>query len=207
MTKSERGGKYMHTSSGQKYWPMDPRPNEVVLETIAHHLATRCRWNGATQHRYDLNKIFYSVAEHAVLCSLYGPKETALERLHHDSSEAYNGDLIRPLKYDPAFAAPFKLVEERNELVIAQRFGLQFPFPADVKIADEAVCAAEAQQIIIRDPNDEWESGKLHDDRVVAPFEIQMWLPHVAKRKFLERHYELMAEREERRTHQALRAL
>lgn len=45
-----RTGNYMHTSSGSKYWPMDPRPAEVVIETIAHHLANRCRYNGATQH-------------------------------------------------------------------------------------------------------------------------------------------------------------
>ncbi len=193
-------GKYMHTSNGKKYWPLDPKPHEVHPEVIAHHLANKCRWNGATQHRYFRSKIFYSVAEHSVLVSRYveeelGRPEYALEALLHDGSEAYNGDLIRPLKYSPEFAEPFRKVEDLNERAGAVRFNLVYPYPKEVKQADEAVCAAEAAQIIIRDPNEDWQTGKLHDDSVVAPYEIEMLLPYEAKELFLMRLEEVLRKR------------
>jgi len=195
LDRNIRFGNYMHTSVGQKYWPMDPRPDEVNIMTIAHHLANRCRWNGATRHPTDPNRIFYSVAEHSVYCSYIGPEDEALERLLHDASEAYNGDLIRPLKYSKLFAQPFKQVEEWNEKAIAEAFDLKYPFPPSVKIADEAVTAAEAQQIIEKDPDDEWESGMLHDESFVAPIRIEMWSPIEARQRFLERFEELWIKR------------
>lgn len=189
-----RTGRYMHCSNGKKYWPMDPKPHEVHIETIAHHLANRCRYNGATQHPTDPARIFYSVAEHSVYCSYIGPAEEALERLLHDASEAYNGDLIRPLKYDPMFAAPFKHVEDLNENAVALRFRLDYPYPPSVKIADEAVTTAEIQQIITKDPDEDWEVGRLHDSAKVAPIEIQCFYPHQAKKFFLHRFHQLWDE-------------
>lgn len=189
----KRAGKYMHTANGRKYWPMDPRGDEVHIEVIAHHLATMCRYNGAVQHPKFKTKIFYSVAEHSVYCSQVCEPGLELECLLHDASEAYIGDLIRPLKYDEAFSAPFKRVEEINEAVIAQRFGLPYPMSPGVKRADEMVTAAEVRQIIVKDPNDEWESGKLHDDKVVAPITIEMWDPFTAKENFLARYHQLLA--------------
>ncbi|QIG69155.1 putative metal-dependent phosphohydrolase protein [Rhizobium phage RHph_N1_15] len=195
-----RRGKYMHTSNGKKYWPMDPRPEEVHIEVVAHHLATRARYNGATQHPVFRSRIFYSVAEHSVLVSLYIERvlkkpQYALEGLLHDGSEAYNGDLIRPLKYDPTFRQPFQMVEERNERAGALRFGLAYPYPEEVKIADEAVTAAEVNQIIVKDPSENWEVGKLHDDSKVAPYEIVMLEPFAAKEQFLMRYEELIRQR------------
>lgn len=194
-------GRYMHTSNGRKYWPLSPNPDEVHIEVIAHHLATRARYNGATQHVVYGDRIFYSVAEHSIYVSRYiyehlNRPDLALEGLLHDGSEAFNGDLIRPLKYDPLFREPFKIVEERNELAIAQRFNLAYPFPPEVKIADEAVTAAEVDQIIVRDPSDEWESGKLHDDSQIAPYTIQMVGPAEAKAWFLRVANRLLALRD-----------
>ncbi|SER27956.1 hypothetical protein SAMN05216548_11478 [Faunimonas pinastri] len=191
IVQPDRIGKYMHTAAGSKFWPLDPRPLEVEIETLAHHLATRCRYNGAIQHPAHKERIFYSVAEHSVLASYLGPEEEALERLLHDGSEAYNGDLIRPLKYDPLFRAPFKKVEDANEHAIARRFGLQFPYPPSVKAADEALAAAEVNQVVPKRAGEDWESGKLHDDSVVAPVTIECWLPYEAKQRFLARFYEL----------------
>jgi hypothetical protein len=181
-------GAYMHTFTGRKYYPFDPRAEDVDIRHIAHSLATRCRYNGAC-------KGFYSVAEHSCYVAAHGPAETALERLLHDGAEGYVSDLIRPLKYDPAFRAPFKKVEDLNERVVAERFGLVYPFPKDVKVADEAVTAAEVEQIIILDPNDEWESGKCHDDSVVAKVKIEGWDWRKAENIFLDLFWELWWER------------
>lgn len=196
---SKRNGNYMHTSNGKKYWPLDPRPEEVHIEVVAHHLATRCRYNGATQHKLFRSRIFYSVAEHSVLVSRYIEEQFgeryALEGLLHDGSEAYNGDLIRPLKYDPLFREPFKKVEDLNERAGASRFNLVYPYPKEVKIADEAVTNAEVQQIIMKDPSEDWEVGRLHDDTLTAPYEIKMLDPFAAKEEFLLRYEELMLNR------------
>ena len=83
------------TYSGKPFFPMDPRPEEIRIEDIAHSLSMQCRFNGHT-------KWFYSVAQH---CSIMaeammsdGYAEYAFEALMHDAAEAYIGDLIRPVK-------------------------------------------------------------------------------------------------------------
>lgn len=180
---SERYGSYMHTYSGRKYWPLDPRPSEVSVIVIAHHLAMRCRWGGAVRN-------FFSVAEHSVyvalLLALWGrPKREVKAALFHDGSESYNGDLIRPLKYSPEFAAPFKAVEKLNDQAVAIAFDVEFPWPEYVHKADEAVCAAEAEQIVIKAEDEDWTTGQLHDHSVVAPFHIACWAPIQARENFL----------------------
>jgi 5'-deoxynucleotidase YfbR-like HD superfamily hydrolase len=180
---TNRIGNYMLVSSGHKFWPRDPRAEEIRIEDIAHHLSCNCRWGGAV-------KDFYSVAEHSVYVSRFCDPEDAMEGLLHDASESYIGDLIRPLKYDPAFAE-YHVIEELNEFRIAQKFGLKYPWPPSVKRADEAVCAAEWEQIIRQAPNEDWEIGRLHDNTSVAPVKIACLLPNDAERLFLERYHEL----------------
>lgn len=195
-----RVGNYMHTAGGEKYWPFDPRADEVKIATIAHQLAGQNRWQGAVRHRRFKMRIFYSVAEHSHYCARYMIEvlkrpDLALEALLHDASEAYIGDLIRPLKYDPQFREPFRVVEDLNEKVIAERFNLVYPFPAEVKIADEAICEAESQQIVPRDPDEEWDTGAMHDRTNAAPYEITMHLPSEAKAIFMLTYRRLMADR------------
>lgn len=184
-------GKYMHVSDGRKYYPLHPKAEEVSIEVIAHHLATRCRYNGAVQHKDVDWRMFYSVAEHSVYVALYlvllgYSKREILTALLHDGSEAFNGDLIRPLKYSSEFSAPFKVVEERNERAIAEKFDLIFPYPAIVKEADEAVTSAEINQIVPQNSDEEWDSGKLHSEERRAPFDIKMLTPFDAKRMFMD---------------------
>lgn len=187
-----RAGNYMHTSGGHKFWPFDPKPEEFHIETMAHHTANQCRYNGATQSVIHHDRIFYSVAEHSRYVAEYlrddlGRPDLELEGYLHDAiAEAFIGDLIRPLKYSPSFRAPFFEVEELNEKAGAERFNLAYPFPKEVKLADEAVTAAEVRQVIIYDPEDEWKSGLLHEDAIVAEIEIQMLEPYAAKQFYLE---------------------
>jgi hypothetical protein len=187
---------YMHVSSGKRYYPFNPRAEDVDIEVIAHHLANRARWAGATQHPKFPERIFYSVAEHSVYVSRYlenemGRPDLALAGLLHDGSEAYNGDLIRPLKYSPAFREPFKMVEMENEAAVEKRFnvGKEMMDPA-IKIADDAVCHAEYVQIVPRDPSQEW-APEYHDGSVMANIEIIMFSPYDAKKWFLHRFWEL----------------
>lgn len=197
-----RIGHFMHTRTG-KFWPLDPRAEDVNIEDIAHALAYQCRFNGATRE-------FYSVAEHCVHCSFIGPESEALERLLHDASEAYTGDLIRPIKRSEVLdrlhpelaehpvvleakrlSEAYVAIESRVETIVAERFRLQYPWPASVKFADEALVNAELDALF-----DHGDHGICSDPTVRAPVELQCWAPMDAKAVFLHRFHELTYARE-----------
>jgi hypothetical protein len=187
-----RKGRYMHLFTGGKYYPMDPRPEEVDIRDIAHSLATKARYNGHTTFPYP-------VGQHSRYTALYrvegfNAPVYRLERLLHDGSEAYNGDLIRPLKYDPDFRAPFGRVEALNEQAIALRFNLPYPMLPHHKIADEAVTAAEVEQIVKQRADVNFD-GKLHDDRVVADIIIKEEDWRSVESRFLKLFAKLEADR------------
>ncbi len=111
--RSERS--WVQTFSGRKFYPLNPRPDEVYLEDIAHALSCICRFGGHC-------KSFYSVSEHSVLVSLTLP-QYGIEALLHDAAEAYLGDVPRPLKHQPEWAQ-FRDIENRVLAAVYQRFGV-----------------------------------------------------------------------------------
>lgn len=128
-----RKGDYITTISGRKFWPLDPHPEDVDIHDIAWALSRICRFGGHTNSHY-------SVATHCTAVSLLVPEEDALWGLLHDASEAYVGDMVRPLK-DGMDA--YKQVENRVELVIANAFGLPLEMPESVHLADKRIVQAE----------------------------------------------------------------
>lgn len=185
-------GRYMHIYTGGKYFPLDPEADDVDIRDIAHSLSTKARYGGHTKYPFW-------VAQHSRYTALYripgfNRPQHRLARLLHDASEAYNGDLIRPLKYDPEFRAPFTKVEERNERVISERFRLPFPFEAHVKIADEAVTAAEIEQLITMREDVVFDK-KLHDDSKVADFKFREEHWAQCEEKFMALFGQLIADR------------
>jgi len=97
------------------------------------------------------------------------------------------------MKYSPAFEH-YRVLEDHNERAIAVRFNLDWPWPAPVKTADEAVVLAEAEQLIAMD-ND---AAKVHTEPGVDPAEIEIveMTPAEAKAAFLARFRELADERQ-----------
>lgn len=138
MTLVERHGDWMQTISGRQFWPMDPRPEEVHIEDVAHALSMMCRFNGHCQR-------FYSVAEHSVLISRHVPSEDALWGLLHDASEAYIADIVRPAK---RFIQGYRQAEDRIMTAVCEAFGLSLLMPGSVARADTAILADEAAQIM-----------------------------------------------------------
>ncbi len=55
MQTSNRKGEWIQTYTGKQFWPLDPRPEDIDIEDIAHALALTCRFNGHCDY-------FYSVA-------------------------------------------------------------------------------------------------------------------------------------------------
>ena len=127
----------MMTWTRHRVDPTIMTPADVNIEDIAHGIARQCRYNGHTGGHL-------SVARHSLWVSDWlldqgASRLIALTGLLHDASEAYIGDMIRPLKHNPALGTAFATVDEHVERQIAQRFGLPFPYPPIIKEADNFV--------------------------------------------------------------------
>lgn len=136
-----RIGSPIRTASGIEFYPLDPRPEEIMLEDIAHALSHQCRWSGHT-------RVFYSVAEHCVRVSRLCDRADALWGLLHDASEAYLVDVARPVKNSPEMSE-YRNAERRLQLAIAHRFRL-IPrvIPFSVTVADDIALYIESRDLM-----------------------------------------------------------
>lgn len=168
-----RKGDWMITFTGRAFWPLDPRPEDIAIEDIAAALSKLCRFGGHTVK-------FYSVAEHLVHCASKAPAGFGKAALMHDASEAYLSDVIRPIK---AHLTNYKDIETNLERVIAEKFGLPWPMPREVKALDEAIIADEKEQACASSPPIAWS----HWDNETKPLGVvlQFWKPKRAAREFL----------------------
>lgn len=183
-------GAWMQTHSGRRFYPMDPVPADVDPKDIAHALSLLCRYNGHVDR-------FYSVAEHCVLMSEYveehhGP-ELALWALLHDATEAYVGDMIRPLKvHMPAY----REAEDRVMWTIAYRFRLlrsgraTAELPPEVKQADSRILLTE-RAALMSATAEPWDVEHLDP----LPVPVTGWSPDLAEVLYAERLSELLAGR------------
>lgn len=130
---------WIATYRGRRFDLLDPRPEMIHIEDIAHALAMTCRFGG---HSRD----FYSVAQHSVAVAERCCPEHYMHGLLHDASEAYYGDVVRPLK---ALCGDYHLHEKRAQVVIYQKFGLDPNLTCScVKAADEVCLATEGAQLV-----------------------------------------------------------
>jgi len=141
-------GDYLTTITGRKFWPLDPSVNDIDINDIAWALSRICRYGGHTC-------IHYSVATHCIAVSYLVPEEYALWALLHDASEAYVGDMVRPLKH---MMPEYMAVEEKVVSTIAEAFGLESPMPECVHTADRMITEAEkymfTNQVILDTPEE-----------------------------------------------------
>src|SRR5690348_15201022 len=59
----DRKGNYILMYSGSRFWPLDPHPEDITIEDIAHSLSRQCRFTGHTKGQ------IYSVGNHSILCA------------------------------------------------------------------------------------------------------------------------------------------
>lgn len=135
---SSRKGDWMQLASGGRFYPMDPRPEEIHIEDIAHSLSMLNRFNGHASRPY-------SVAEHSVRVARLVPPDQRLAALLHDASEAYLADVPRPVK---PYLPEYKEAEHAVEKAIAERFGLDYPWHPEIKRADNIMLATEARELM-----------------------------------------------------------
>lgn len=165
-----RKGDWIQTFTGQQFWPLDPRPEEIHIEDIAHSLSLQCRYAGHCSE-------FYSVAQHSVLIAQAMPRELALWGLLHDAAEAYVVDVPRPLK---AHLPGYKAIETAVMNSVVVRFGLTpSVMPSEVKRADDAILADEVQALM-KEPSQPWDLPQ-----PALCINIVPWPPETAKHLFL----------------------
>src|SRR5262249_2943101 len=137
--------------SGRRLDLLDPSPDDIDIEDIAHGLARVARWNGQT-----LGTNAFSVAQHALLVEeIAASLEPELERrwrlaaLLHDAPEYVIGDLISPFK--AAIGIDYKAFEAKLLQAIHRRFGLPPSLPQTVtelvKSAHRIAAVYEATQL------------------------------------------------------------
>jgi 5'-deoxynucleotidase YfbR-like HD superfamily hydrolase len=121
---------------------LDPQPEDILIEDIAHQLTNHCRFGGAI-------KSFYSVAEHSILvCDLCNIDK--LSGLLHDASEAYLCDIPTPLK---KLLPEYLKIEDRFMRVIADKFNFKYPLSDEVKEADKKALEIEYEKLILNKKN------------------------------------------------------
>ena len=175
-------GPWMQTCTGHKFFPGDPRPEEVQLQVIAHGLAAQRRYGG--QGHLDKH---YSVAEHSVHIARhmfhngYPPKH-ALVGLLHDAAEAYVMDL--PVAAKDAVGDAYRMVERNVQAAIWARFGLEKVALAarhDVKLLDKRIVPTEKAAVLCHPTLHRW----VYEELEPLPVTIGFWAPVQAYQRFL----------------------
>lgn len=137
--------------SGRRLDLLDPSPDDVAIEDIAHGLARVARWNGQTHgdHAFSVAQHVLVVEEIASALNPDWPDRWRLATLLHDSAEYVIGDLISPFK--TAIGLDYKAFELRLLEAIHIRFGLPARLDDDVareiKRADRIAAFYEATRL------------------------------------------------------------
>lgn len=169
-------GVWTHTYTGDRCYPLLPEETSYNIEDIAHALSNICRYGGHTKYHY-------SVAQHSLaIAALCDDKQTKLYALLHDASEAYLGDVPRPLK-NSGFYQEYKKVEQAMSDAILRSFGLDpSKVPEIVHAYDHHIVRNEATYVFDKEPEWAMQFEMLPaDPRLFARMD-----PVVVERKFLD---------------------
>lgn len=139
-------GEWMQTYTKRRFFPLDPRSEDIEIMDIAHHLSNICRFTGATLTHY-------SVAQHSVMVSRLVKPKLALFGLLHDAPEAYIGDIGRPLKVclKKLFGDALKDLDDNIEKCIFDKYGIKDLTQQDrdeIKWADNLMLVTEARDLM-----------------------------------------------------------
>ncbi|WP_282412219.1 phosphohydrolase [Pseudomonas sp. PS01299] len=166
------------THSGIQFNLLNPTAAMISPRDIAHALANLCRFNGHTREHY-------SVAQHSLIVCDLVPTKHQLSALIHDATEAYLGDMTRPLK---ALMPEYRDVEQRVWHAICDRFNIPLGLPDSVLRADMVALATERRDLMPHHPG-EWQCLK---GIPAMPERITPLPAQVASMQYFSRLMELM---------------
>jgi hypothetical protein len=156
-------GDWMQTYTGVEFYPLNPRPEDIRFTDISSALSKQCRYGGHCTK-------FYSVAEHCIHVASMASDELKLTALMHDAAEAYLTDVVRPIK---KHLGGYLEIEARLERVLADKYGLVYPYPAEIKRLDNSILTDERQQNMAPPPK-AWDVYETVDPLGVT---LQFWTP------------------------------
>jgi hypothetical protein len=176
----QRGAEWVLTYTGRFFYPLDPRPEEICIEDVAHHLSQISRWGGATRE-------FYSDAQRSVLVCRAAPDKLKPAALLHDVPEGLGfNDMQRPLKCSPMMSG-YVRAENRCWKVVAKKFGIDPDDICKIGVYDDAVALAEHRDLINDNIAVDWASQAAYLMHI-KPYakKITAWSSKKAERIFLE---------------------
>ncbi|UQY33789.1 phosphohydrolase [Pseudomonas fulva] len=176
------------TNQGIRFELLEPTAAMIHPADIAFSLARLCRFNGHTSKHY-------SVAEHSFRVHELVDAEHQLHALLHDATEAYIGDMTRPLKLamrgyaqDMAVDDVYGQVEQRIWLAICERFDLEPELPDQVKEADMYMLAVERRDLMPDHP-DAWDCIQGIE---LPAWRIKPWSAEEARDRYFQRLMSLL---------------
>lgn len=120
---------------------------DYTIQDIARALTFLNRFNGHTSRPY-------SVAEHSLWVARLVPEQDKLAALLHDATEAFIGDMVKPLKSLEGLSF-FSELEDLLQERIFKSFGLSSPkIPKAVHLADNLMCGIELRDLLEATPVD-----------------------------------------------------
>jgi hypothetical protein len=142
------GKSWIHTFTGRRYNLVDPNPEVLTIQDVAHALSLICRYTGHV-------RTHYSVAQHSVLAAFSVPSELRVMALLHDGHECVTGDVASPIKR--RLGEVWRAFEHAHEIPFRARFGLPAEFPLAVKEVDVRLLATEERDLLVPgEGTDEW---------------------------------------------------
>lgn len=183
---------WIQTFIGHKFFPLDPEPSLIDVRDIARSLSMQCRFVGHVSR-------FYSVAEHSVrisekLAERGYPIWVCMWGLFHDASEAYLGDVSRPVKHQPEME-PYRARERWLQHMIVRVLNLPEVEPKAVSDIDTEILGSEAYYL--KSPiHPDWHNTTRSGVALAAPWKLGWfdrfgWSPEKAERRFLQRYEDL----------------
>lgn len=166
--------------------PRDLADEQILLTDIAHALSNICRFGGHCRE-------FYSVAQHSVHVAQWMKEQgyhpyAQMLGLFHDASEAYLGDIIRPLKATGLFTEYLRM-EKLVQAQINYKFcknSQHKDYTAQVKSADQQLLSNEARALF-GCTRDNWPQLTVDAD----DFAIKPWSPLKSRLIFVDVYNQL----------------
>ncbi len=167
---------WYETSTGRIIYPSKPNESCININDIAYALSNICRFGGHSSK-------FYSVAQHCVLVSTVVSPANALLGLMHDASEAYLGDVVRPLRL---LIRDYQTLESAWNKVILRKFQVTGDH-TEVKEADNHILSLEISALTYS------KGGGWPDfsSPRMPGITIDPWTPALARRVFIAYYYGL----------------
>ena len=171
------------TYTGKSFDLLDPQPEMVCIEDIAHSLSLLCRYTGHA-------KEFYSVAQHCVLMAGVKSPSNPLHRLLHDAGEAYIGDMSSPWKQilwtGISLKGAIQYVrvkewEQKIQQAVGVALGVDLRHSTEVKDIDNRMYFTEVRDLMMQSE----EFGKWRANLKPFDFFITSWNPKYAEHSFL----------------------